>query len=240
MRAQREKRNESGWNFCHYFLLQEELAFVLEMLEVYDEALVQYDELDALFTQFVLNSHLTDTPQWLLSFQRYGDRWPALNLTPSTANAILSFIRDTIRNSTVSLLNFRNYLFARQAGLLVKQARVNELAQRSLGFLHNCINELCILDVSFSEEGAISCWVFVSCLEILSVICGHGHGSPPPDQLTKGQDKSNETKRFGNKNNDFQQGVHHSAMQATDFSVHTAGLWDYAREKVSSQLMSCI
>jgi hypothetical protein len=29
------------------------------MLEVYDEALVQYDELDALFTQFVLNSHLT-------------------------------------------------------------------------------------------------------------------------------------------------------------------------------------
>ena len=39
--------------------LQEELAFVLEMLEVYDEALVQYDELDALFTQFVLNSHLT-------------------------------------------------------------------------------------------------------------------------------------------------------------------------------------
>jgi len=59
MRAQREKRNEIGWNFCHYFLLQEELAFVLEMLEVYDEALVQYDELDALFTQFVLNSHLT-------------------------------------------------------------------------------------------------------------------------------------------------------------------------------------
>ncbi len=43
-----------------YFLfLQEELAFVLEMLEVYDESLVQYDELDALFTQFVLNSHLT-------------------------------------------------------------------------------------------------------------------------------------------------------------------------------------
>lgn len=29
------------------------------MLEVYDEALVQYDELDALFTQFVLNSHFT-------------------------------------------------------------------------------------------------------------------------------------------------------------------------------------
>ena len=59
MRSRREKRNEANWNFCDYFLLQEELAFVYEMLGVYDEALVQYDELDALFTQFVLNSNIS-------------------------------------------------------------------------------------------------------------------------------------------------------------------------------------
>ena len=59
MRAQREKRNDPKWNFCDYFLLQEELSFVYEMLGVFDEALVQYDELDALFTQFVLNSNVT-------------------------------------------------------------------------------------------------------------------------------------------------------------------------------------
>ena len=58
MRSQRERRNDPNWNFCDYFLLQEELAFVYEMLGVYDEALVQYDELDALFTQFVLNSNV--------------------------------------------------------------------------------------------------------------------------------------------------------------------------------------
>ena len=34
------------------------MAFVLEMLGLYEEALVQYDELDALFTQFVLNSNV--------------------------------------------------------------------------------------------------------------------------------------------------------------------------------------
>lgn len=39
-------------------MLQEELAFALQMLGLYDEALVQYDELDALFTQFVLNSNV--------------------------------------------------------------------------------------------------------------------------------------------------------------------------------------
>ena len=59
MRSQRENRNDSNWNFCDYFLLQEELAFVYQMLGVYDEALVQYDELDALFTQFILNSNVT-------------------------------------------------------------------------------------------------------------------------------------------------------------------------------------
>ncbi len=64
MRAQRERRNNPDWNFCDYFLLQEELAFTYEMLQVYDEALLQYDELDALFTQFVLNSSVEGT--WVL------------------------------------------------------------------------------------------------------------------------------------------------------------------------------
>lgn len=40
----------------NFYQQQEELAFAFEMLGLYDEALVQYDELDALFTQFVLNS----------------------------------------------------------------------------------------------------------------------------------------------------------------------------------------
>lgn len=35
--------------------VKEELAFVFEMLQQFEDALVQYDELDALFTQYVLN-----------------------------------------------------------------------------------------------------------------------------------------------------------------------------------------
>jgi len=35
--------------------VQEELAFMFEMLGLYDDALIQYDELDALFTQFVIS-----------------------------------------------------------------------------------------------------------------------------------------------------------------------------------------
>ena len=36
--------------------LQEELAFAYEMMGLYEDALIQYDELDALFSQFVLNA----------------------------------------------------------------------------------------------------------------------------------------------------------------------------------------
>lgn len=35
--------------------VQEELAFVFEMLQQFEDALVQYDELDALFSQYVVN-----------------------------------------------------------------------------------------------------------------------------------------------------------------------------------------
>lgn len=43
IRARREERNNDDWNFITYFLLQEKLAFVLEMLTLYSDALVQYD-----------------------------------------------------------------------------------------------------------------------------------------------------------------------------------------------------
>lgn len=43
----------SGADWC--FCWQEELAFVFEMLQQFEDALVQYDELDALFSQYVVN-----------------------------------------------------------------------------------------------------------------------------------------------------------------------------------------
>ena len=51
------------WGHFFYWLniendvfLQEELAFMYEMLGMYGPALVQYDELDAMFTQYVVNA----------------------------------------------------------------------------------------------------------------------------------------------------------------------------------------
>ena len=42
---------------------------------IQDEALVQYDELDALLTQFVLNSSVGVCPPWLTAFQPQLSEW---------------------------------------------------------------------------------------------------------------------------------------------------------------------
>nr|CAD7265179.1 unnamed protein product [Timema shepardi] len=166
IRDQRERRNELGWNFCHYFLLQEELAFVLEMLGLYDEALVQYDELDALFTQFVLNSNVGDTPAWLGTFQVPLEDWPGIVLDRN----INQTHRGLIGECRASLLQFRGYLFTRQCTMLQLLSKPWELAQRCLPFLHNCVKELEILEVA-APPGAVACWLFLCSLEVLHT-CG--------------------------------------------------------------------
>lgn len=40
-----------GWNYCQYFIMKENLAYVYDLIGLHHEALVQYDELEAQFFQ---------------------------------------------------------------------------------------------------------------------------------------------------------------------------------------------
>lgn len=167
MRTLREKRTQPGWSFCEYFMVQEELAFVFEMLQQFEDALVQYDELDALFTQYVLNFGAGDTANWLGSFCAPVRCWNGLLLR----RPIDMEKRDLIQRGEASLLDLRSYLFSRQCTLLIFLQRPWEVTQRALELLHNCVQELRLLEVSVLE-GALDCWVFLSCLEVLHRIEG--------------------------------------------------------------------
>ena len=58
-----------------------------ELLRVpQDEALVQYDELDALLTQFVLNSSVGATPPWLANLHTQLLDWTGFSLDKSINN----------------------------------------------------------------------------------------------------------------------------------------------------------
>nr|XP_023648703.1 trafficking protein particle complex subunit 10 [Paramormyrops kingsleyae] len=167
MRTLREKRTEPGWSFCDYFMVQEELAFVFEMLQQFEDALVQYDELDALFTQYVLNFGAGDGANWLGSFCQPLRSWNGLLLR----RPIDMEKREQIQHSQASLLDLRSYLFSRQCTLLVFLLRPWEVTRRALELLHTCVQELRLLEVSV-PQGALDCWVFLSCLEVLQRIEG--------------------------------------------------------------------
>ncbi|XP_077473021.1 trafficking protein particle complex subunit 10 [Stigmatopora argus] len=162
MRTLREKRTQPGWSFCQYFMVQEELAFVFEMLQQFEDALVQYDELDALFTQYVLNFAAGDAAKWLGSFCSPVLNWSGLLLR----RPIDMEKRDGIQRGSAGLLDLRGYLFSRQCTLLIFLQRPWEVTGRALELLHNCVHELRLLEVSVLE-GALDCWVFLSCLEVL-------------------------------------------------------------------------
>lgn len=92
------------------------MAQVLEMLGLNDEALVQYDELDALFSQFVVNGHVGDAASWLGDFQRPLEKWHGLKLGPCGLS------------KSPSLLELRAYLFAKQANMLLLSNKVWEVS----------------------------------------------------------------------------------------------------------------
>ncbi|XP_048239894.1 trafficking protein particle complex subunit 10-like [Haliotis rufescens] len=162
MRALREKRNEPGWNYMEYFVVQEELAFMFEILGVYDDALLQYDELDALFTQFAENHAAGAHVKWLTPLIQPCSNWSGLSLT----KALNHQLRDAIKMNKASVLEFRNYLFSRQCALLFLLKRPGEVAQRALDYLHYTVQEMIALEVEV-PQGALWCWVFLSSLAVL-------------------------------------------------------------------------
>ncbi|KAM6162802.1 trafficking protein particle complex subunit 10-like [Erethizon dorsatum] len=219
MRTLREKRTEPGWSFCDYFMVQEELAFVFEMLQQFEDALVQYDELDALFSQYVVNFGAGDGANWLTFFCQPVKSWNGLVLR----KPIDMEKRELIQRREATLLDLRSYLFSRQCTLLLFLQRPWEVAQRALELLHSCVQELRLLEINYRSSvlrnghspsflqldmvsvplGALDCWVFLSCLEVLQRIEGC---------CDRAQIDSN--------------------------IAHTVGLWSYATEKVPAALPS--
>ncbi|GAB0090536.1 Trafficking protein particle complex subunit 10 [Sergentomyia squamirostris] len=164
IRANREKRNHEGWSFIKYFLLQEDLAFVLEMLGLYSEALIQYDELDALFSQFILNSIFGEKQQWLKNFETPINSFQGISINRKK----MVSVRKEIENNSATLLDFRGYLFERQCVLLQAAGEPWEIAGRLLPFLFGTIREIDVLKLE-TLEGSMACWEFVCALEVLKI-----------------------------------------------------------------------
>lgn len=167
IRANREERNKEDWSFISYFLLQEQLAFVLEMLGLHNDALVQYDELDAMFNLFIMNSTYGEKPKWMETFEKTLTNTRGITMCKKD----LWDTRQRIIDGSVTLLEFRNYLFQRQSILLNTIGNQWEIAQRLFPFLFSTLREIEALRLE-TYNGSLSCYQFVNCLEVLNLCDG--------------------------------------------------------------------
>ncbi|KAI9243615.1 trafficking protein particle complex subunit 10 [Phascolomyces articulosus] len=153
------QRHMPGWNYCTFFILKEGLAQAFEIMTLYEDALIQYDELEASFFQVLRDKALA----W---FGHFG----ATEAGDDCGN-ILDFkrkgYRDLINKNIISVFDFRCYLFARQTRMLLKLQRIIEVCKRGQLFISGFIpaireNEDVLVD-NFVES-----WVFSACMNIVN------------------------------------------------------------------------
>ncbi|XP_065057879.1 uncharacterized protein LOC135685750 [Rhopilema esculentum] len=165
VRHLREKYSEPSWSFIEYLKLNEELATILKSVTLHEEALVQYDELDALFSQFVVNGNIKGIPSWMEQFTKRPDSWDGVSLQKQA----VKYYRDAVYEGRASLLELRNYIFIRQWQMLIKINRSWDVAHRLLEFLFTVVNEIKILLPKLSAS-IPACWVISSCLEYIKFV----------------------------------------------------------------------
>lgn len=134
-----------GWNFCTWFLLKvwpdsvhtdekESLALSFEGINLFDDALIVYEELEAVFFQVLKEQNLS----W---FGKLGATDPNDDST-SILDPTVKPYRELLQSSTISIFDFRIYVFARQCSLLGKLGRITEIAKRGQWFVASLTRKL--------------------------------------------------------------------------------------------------
>ncbi|PPR03937.1 hypothetical protein CVT26_001142 [Gymnopilus dilepis] len=116
-----------GWNFCTFFILKESLAASFEGMNLFEEALMPYDELEALFYKVSKEKNMSWFGSLIQPNPQEGTG-PLLSLTRKP-------YRDLILANTISVFDFRIYLLARQCQLLAKMGRLSEVTTKVGYFL---------------------------------------------------------------------------------------------------------
>ncbi|KAJ6455695.1 trafficking protein particle complex subunit 10 [Mycena sanguinolenta] len=162
-REEEVKRSESqrqmpGWNFCTFFILKESLAGSFQGVNLFEDALLQYDELEASFYQVLKEKNLS----WfgtLITPSPNDDSSPLLSISKKP-------YRDLILANTISVFDFRIYLLARQCALLANLGRVNEVSRKVSAFLGAFGRRLSEVEETIPEF-FVESWTYSSALSVV-------------------------------------------------------------------------
>lgn len=121
-----QQRLVPGWNFLQFFLQKEAIALTFEMLGLYQDALYQYDELEIAFFQ-------TLEEQGAPWFRKFGATGVNDDI-PNVFSGDDQKTRASMVDSTITIFDFRMYLFHRQCMLLDNMRYPLEILKRTLVF----------------------------------------------------------------------------------------------------------
>ncbi|KAJ2453785.1 hypothetical protein EV183_001982 [Coemansia sp. RSA 2336] len=152
-----------GWNYCRFFMVKETLVSLYRALGLNDEALAQYDELEAAFFQ------LLDARQ-LAWFSKFGGGADGDDFT-DILDANKKPYRRQIADNTISLFDFRVYLFGQQSRLLIEMRQFEEFVVRAQRFVAT-------LSLAMREAGTgltaafVAAWSYSTCQNIVEICEG--------------------------------------------------------------------
>ncbi|GAA5971043.1 hypothetical protein JCM21900_002788 [Sporobolomyces salmonicolor] len=152
------QRQLEGWHFLPFFLQKEALADSFEAMTLYEEALIQYDELEASFFQSLREHNLA----W---FGNVGGLAPGDDALPLLLTDNKPY-RKLIESNSISVFDFRIYLFARQAGMLFHLGRIVEVARRGAYFVSTFARKLREHQNSLGQN-FVESWTYSAALNIV-------------------------------------------------------------------------
>ncbi|KAF2071827.1 hypothetical protein CYY_006864 [Polysphondylium violaceum] len=122
IRKMDSRRFLPGWSYLDFFFLKESLALIYERAQLYEDALMQYLELEVLFTENKSNFENISGGNCLenTSVLTYSNNKP---------------YRDLIFQNKISLFDFKHYLFSRQTKLLFLLQRPFDVATKAINFI---------------------------------------------------------------------------------------------------------
>ncbi|KAF9979567.1 hypothetical protein BGZ65_006365, partial [Modicella reniformis] len=153
------QRQMPGWNYCTFFILKEGLTNAYEMLNLHEEALRQYDELEASFFQILRDNALT----WYGKFGGMQEGDDDANLLDLNRKPY----RDLIIQNTISVFDFRTYLFGRQCNLLFRLRRPTEICQRAQLFISSFARTVREHVMNLTEN-FLESWIYSACMCIVN------------------------------------------------------------------------
>lgn len=158
VRRSEGQRHMPGWNFCTYFVLKESLATSFEGVNLVEDALQQYIELEAAFMNVLRERNMS----WfgsLINPVPKDDSSPLLSTSKKP-------YRDLILANTISVFDLRIYLLARQSALLNRMRQPIEICQKAMLFLSAFGKRLREVESALPEY-FVESWIFSSALSVV-------------------------------------------------------------------------